>query len=295
MLKLSLTFVSFFIILLFSYHNLLASNPEYSFTNKTNSKNKISTCNDSHALLVFSEDGYLNIKEKDANKKIFPASLVKIMTAYLTFEAIEENKLSLDEVLKVSPRGNYISYINKVTTLHLKIGDNITVQDALNGMVIKSFNGAAVTLAERIAGSEWEFAQIMNKKAADLGMYNTNFRNSSGLHDVSQYTTAYDLKKLIISVKNDFPNYYKIFSIKEIELFDKKFKTHNNVLLTYPGAEGMKTGFTSISGFNLISSAVKDNNRVFSILLSCESSDIRNKTTKGLLDMAFAKIENQGD
>jgi D-alanyl-D-alanine carboxypeptidase len=248
-------------------------------------------CKDTHSSLVFKEDDFLNISEKEAGKKIYPASLVKIMTAFLVFEAIEENKISLDQVLTISPRSNFTSYINKVTTLHLKIGDQITVKDALYGMIIMSFNGAAVALAEEIAGSEWKFSHMMNKKAMEIGMYNSNFRNASGLHDKNQYTTAYDLKKLIIAIKNKFPQYYYIFGLKEIEIFDQKYNSHNDVLMTYDGAEGMKTGFTSISGFNLISSAYKQDHRIFSILLSCESSDIRNKVTKNMLDMAFAKLK----
>ncbi|MFT5795639.1 MAG: D-alanyl-D-alanine carboxypeptidase [Ulvibacter sp.] len=283
----------FFVVISLFCFTVVANDSDHILANNDKVENSINSCNDSHTLLVFLENDYLNIREKDANKKIFPASLVKIMTAYLTFEAIENKQLSLDQILTVSARGNSISYINKVTTLHLKIGDNITVKDALYGMIIKSFNGAAVTLSEAVASSEWEFAKMMSNKSMELGMYNTNFRNASGLHDYDQYTTAYDLKKLIISIKNDFPDYYKIFGIKEIEIFDKKFKSHNNVLLTYPGAEGMKTGFTSISGFNLISAAVKNNKRVFSILLSCESSDMRNKFTKDLLDDAFVKIESR--
>ena len=284
--------VFFFAISLFCFA-VAANDSNHIMSDDDKVKNSINSCNDSHTLLVFSENDYFNIREKDANKKIFPASLVKIMTAYLTFEAIENKKLSLDQILKVSARGNFISYVNKVTTLHLKIGDTITVKDALYGMIIKSLNGAAVTLSESVAGSEWEFAKMMNNKSMELGMYNTNFRNASGLHDSNQYTTAYDLKKLIISVKNDFPDYYEIFGIKEIEIFNKKFKSHNDVLLTYPGAEGMKTGFTSISGFNLISAAVRNDKRVFSILLSCESSNIRNKFTKDLLDGAFVKIDSR--
>ncbi|MDA7705589.1 D-alanyl-D-alanine carboxypeptidase [Rickettsiales bacterium] len=255
-------------------------------------KDPILQCNDTHTSLVFSENIDLNISENEASKKIFPASLVKIMTAYLVFEAIEEGKLSFDQKIKISARSNATSYVNRVTTLHLKIGDEITIKDALYGMIIKSFNGAAVALAEKIAGSEWEFAQMMNKKAIKIGMYDSNFRNASGLHDKGQYTTAYDLKKLILSIKNKYPQYYKIFGMKEIEIFDKKFTSHNNVLLNYKGAEGMKTGFTSLSGFNLISSAYKNDHRVFSILLSCESSNMRNNVTKKMLDEAFFKIAN---
>jgi D-alanyl-D-alanine carboxypeptidase len=279
----------FFLILifLFSSNFLLANN------NNSNPKPKEEKieCNDSHSLLLFLEKDALNLHEKDSNKKIFPASLVKLMTAYLVFEAIEDKKITLDQKITISPRSNAISYVNKVTTLHLKIGDEITIKDALYGMIVKSFNGAAVALAEIIADNEWQFAQKMNQKAIDLGMYNSNFRNASGLHDRGQYVTAYDLKKLIIAIKNDFPQYYEIFGIKEIKIFDKKFISHNEVLKNYKGAEGMKTGFTSISGFNLISSVVKNNDRIFSILLSCESSGMRNKFTKKLLDKAFLKIE----
>lgn len=247
-------------------------------------------CNDTHSLLVFSEDEGRNLIERDADKRLFPASLVKVMTAYLTFEAIENGKLSFDDVLTISHRSNFTSYINGITTLHLKVGDQITVKDALYGMIVKSFNGASVALAEKISDSEWEFAKLMNKKAVEIGMNNTHFRNATGLQDNKQYTTAYDLKKLIIALRKDFPEYYRIFNIKEIEILDKKFITHNNVLLNYKGAEGMKTGFTSLAGYNLISSAFRDDQRIFSILLSCESSSIRNKVTEYVLDKAFIML-----
>ena len=278
---------SLIIIFLFFSNFLFANNINSKFA----TKEEEIECNDTYSLLLFLEKDAINLHEKDSGKKIFPASLVKLMTAYLVFEAIENGKITLDQKITISPRSNAISYVNKITTLHLKIGDEITVKDALYGMIVKSFNGASVALAEMIAGNEWKFAQMMNQKAMDLGMYNSNFRNSSGLHDNGQYVTAYDLKKLIIAIKNDFPQYYEIFGIKEIEIFDKKFISHNEVLKNYKGAEGMKTGFTSISGFNLISSAVRNNDRVFSILLSCESSDMRNKFTEKLLDKAFLKLK----
>jgi D-alanyl-D-alanine carboxypeptidase (penicillin-binding protein 5/6) len=244
-------------------------------------------CNDSYSLLVFSENNKKNLIEKDAGKRIYPASLTKLMTAYLVFEALDSKKISLDKILTISHRGNSMSYLNRVTTLHLKVDEKITTENAMKGMIIKSFNGAAVVLAEAISDNEWQFVQLMNKKAKKLSMFRTNFRNSSGVHDYGQYTTAYDLKKLILAIKNHFPQYYHIFSIKKIRIKDQKFTSHNRVLLEYEGAEGMKTGFTSISGFNLISSAFKKDKRIFSILTSCESSEKRDESTKNILDMAF--------
>jgi D-alanyl-D-alanine carboxypeptidase len=248
-------------------------------------------CSDVYSYLVFEANTGNILSETRSEKITYPASLVKLMTLYLTFEAIEAKKISPTDIITISGRGEEISNVNEITTLHLKEGDEITVKQAIQGTIVKSFNEAAVSLGEIIAGSEWKFARLMNKKAAELGMFDTSFRNASGLHEEGQYTTSYDLARLVLALRKDFPGYYPLFKLKEFEFAGQKYETHNHVLLEYDGAEGMKTGFTSAAGFNLISSAKKSQDRVISVLLSCATSDKRDIFTKELLDKSFSTLK----
>lgn len=251
---------------------------------------KNSGCSTVYSYLVFAEKNSDILLESRAEKISYPASLVKMMTLYLTFEALEQHKISPDTVLKFSARGEEISKVNKVNRLPIVEGDEITVRDAIRAVIVKSFNEAAVALAEAVSGNEWEFARKMNKKARELGMINTSYRNSSGLHEEGQYTTSYDLARLAAALQKDFPNYYHLFALKEFEYRGTKYETHNHVLVDYQGAEGMKTGFTNAAGYNLVAAAKKNDARVTSILLGCETYQKRDEMTKELLDEAFANI-----
>lgn len=252
-------------------------------------------CSDVYSYITF-DAGTGNILSETRSEKItYPASLTKLMTLYLTFEAIEAKKIKPSQIVEVSGRGEEIANVNRVTTLHLKEGDKISIRDAIRGTIVKSFNETAVTLAESVADNEWNFVRLMNKKARELGMFNTSFRNSTGLHEEGQYTTTYDLARLILALRRDFPGYYPLFSLKEFEFNGVKYETHNHVLLDYAGAEGMKTGFTNAAGFNLISSATKSKSRVISILLGCASSQSRDIFTKELLDKSFSDLEKKNN
>jgi D-alanyl-D-alanine carboxypeptidase len=164
------------------------------------------------------------------------------------------------------------------------------VEDAIKGAIVKSFNETTVMLAEAISGSEWEFVQLMNKKAQKLGMEYTNFRNATGLHESGQFTNSYDLARLVLALRRDFPEYYHFFATKEIEIGGMKYKSHNTILFEYPGSEGLKTGFTNAAGYNLIAAAKKNDHRVISILMSCANIKARDEFTKQLLDKAFLEM-----
>jgi len=207
---------------------------------------EITDCSPNNSYVVFEEKNRSILLQKNANEKIYPASLVKLMTLYLTFEALENKKISLNTSIKISQRAEEISRVNKVNTLHLRQGQTITVREAILAIVVRSFNEAAIGLAEIISNDEWQFVKKMNNKALDLGMYNSSFRNASGLHDFSQYTTALDLARLAMSIKKDFPDYYHLFSLKHFKFHREKYKTHNHILDEYRGAEGLKTGFTNV-------------------------------------------------
>ncbi len=250
-------------------------------------------CNANYAALVLDDKNNKILFEKRAEAMIYPASLTKIMTLYLVFEALENKTLKLDEILFASANAEDISKVNKINTLSLKEGDQMTVEEAIKALTVRSFNEAAVMLAERLGGNEWQFVKMMNEKAIVLEMMNTNFRNASGLHEEGQYTTNYDLSRLVINIEKNFAQYQKYFALKEFDYKGIKYVTHNQVLLEYQGANGFKTGFTRAAGFNLIASAKRDGISVKSILTGCESAKARNDFSKELLDLGFKNLNQE--
>lgn len=253
-------------------------------------KSKEKACSTNYSYIVFDEKTDNILFEKKADQILYPASLVKVMTLYLTFEALEKGEIKEDEMLVFSLYGEEVSEVNKVNSFHAKEGEKLMVKDAIHAVIVKSFNEAAVVLAEAVAGDEWHFVRKMNAKAKELGMINTSFRNASGLHEEGQYTTAYDLARLANAITKDFPKYYHLFALKHFSYRGTKYDSHNHVLMEYKGAEGMKTGFTKASGFNLISSAGKKDERVISVLMGCASFKKRDSLMKNLLDDAFEKM-----
>lgn len=252
-----------------------------------------SECERQYSSLVFAENNHEIIFEKRGEEIIYPASLTKVMTLYLVFEALEKHRLELDGEITISANAEDISKVNKINTLNLKEGEKINVDDAIKGTAIKSFNEAAVALAEAVAGDEINFAKMMNQKAFELNMMHTNFRNASGLHDAGQYTTAYDLARLVEALEKNFSQYRKYFAAKKFTFRGNKYETHNHVLLEYEGADGFKTGYTAASGYNLIASAKRGDVRVKSILTGCETYKKRDEYTKNLLDLAFKEIDRK--
>jgi len=247
----------------------------------------IPTCSNIGSLLVVDEESNKILFETNSQKIIYPASLVKMMTAYLTFEALENIQLTLEQEIIFSARAQEISEINKINTLRINDGNKISVEKAIQALIVKSYNESAIVLAEAVADNEWDFVKKMNKKALELGMINTSFRNASGLHEEGQYTTASDLARLALRLKKDFPQFYYFFSLKEFSYKNKIIKSHNRILNEYDGAEGMKTGYTNASGYNLVSSATNKKNRIFSVVTGCSSSRYRDNLSKFLLDLSF--------
>ncbi len=249
-----------------------------------------SSCGANGRYIVFEENNRLILSEQNSASKAYPASLVKLMTLYLTFEALSKHQISLNQQIIISDRAEEISRVNQVNSLRLKTGNKILVKQAIEGVIVKSFNEAAVALAEVVAGDEWNFSRMMNQKALQLQMVGSSFRNSSGLHEEGQYSNASDLAKLTFALRRDFPQFYRFFSLKNFRYKNEIFKTHNHVLLDFKGAEGMKTGFTRASGFNLISSAKRGKSRIFAVLVGCESAARRDKFMTQLLESGFFKI-----
>lgn len=251
------------------------------------SQNSMAKCSDEYALLVLNPNTKKVFFEKRADQLRYPASLTKLMTLYLTFEAIENDKLSMDTKLLVSKRAAAQWKFNA----DLKAGEYVTTEDAVLGIIVKSFNDMAVVLADAVGGNEWNFARMMTNKAQELEMYDTTFRNAAGFTDYQQQTTAYDIAKLAIALKKDFPQYYDLFATKKLIFRGKKYETHNHVLVDYKWAKGMKTGFTRASGYNLVSSAKKDGEELISIIMHCSSIEGRDDYVISVFDDVFAKLE----
>jgi D-alanyl-D-alanine carboxypeptidase len=226
---------------------------------------------------------------KNANEPRYPASLTKVMTLYLLFDALRDGKISMTTKLRVSAHAADQS----PTKLDLSEGDTITVADAIGAIVTKSANDMAVTVAEALAGSEEEFARRMTQKARTIGMLNTTFRNASGLPNDEQKTTAQDLIVLGKSILADHPERCRVFATKYFQYGGEVYRNHNTLLFSYEGMEGMKTGFTSASGFNLIATARRNDKRLLAVVLGGSSSSARNAAMRNILDNAWPKALTQ--
>ena len=212
-----------------------------------------------------------------------PASLTKIMTLYLLFEKLEAGKLKLNTPLKVSEEAAEQS----PTKLGLKAGSTIQVEDAIKGMVTRSANDAAVVVGEAIAGDEEEFAKLMTRKAHALGMTRTVYRNASGLPDDDQVTTARDQAILGRAIQERFPRYYRYFSLPSFKYRGRAMRNHNKLLGRVNGVDGIKTGYTRASGFNLMTSAKADGRQIVSVVLGGRSGASRDKI---MTDLVLANL-----
>ena len=209
-----------------------------------------------------------------------PASLTKIMTLYLLFERIEQRTIGLDTQLSVSEN----AASQAPTKLGLKAGQTIAVEDAIKAMVTKSANDAAVTVAENLGGDEGEFAKLMTHKAHALGMSHTTYVNASGLPDDNQITTAQDQALLGRAIQERFPRYYKYFSTKEFVYRGIAMRNHNHLLGVVGGVDGIKTGYTRSSGFNLVTSVHRDGRYIVAVVLGGHTASERDARMRELID-----------
>jgi D-alanyl-D-alanine carboxypeptidase len=224
------------------------------------------------------------LEEFNADGRTHPASLTKMMTLYLTFESLESGQLHKTQSLRVSAHAAN----QQPSKLDLAAGETITVEQAILALTVKSANDAAVVLAEAIRGSESEFAQTMTQKARELGMTGTTFRNASGLPNPGQVTTARDMAKLARALIRDYPQYYAYFSAREFTFQGNEIPTHNHVLVEYEGADGLKTGYIHSSGFNLVTSAIRNGRRLIGVVMGGQTSSQRDHAMMRLLDNGFA-------
>lgn len=229
------------------------------------------------------------LSANNADELRYPASLTKLMTLYITFGELESGRLKMTDKLKVSRTAANRS----PSKLGLKPGSYITVHDAVMALIVKSANDCATVLAEGIGYSEENFANTMTKVARELGMKNTTFKNASGLPNRAQKTTARDMAVLGAAMYHHYPQYYKLFSAKSFTWQGRKMYTHNHLLKTFKGADGMKTGFTNAAGYNIVTSAEQNGNRVIAVTMGHDTLRQRDRKvaslmTKGLHKLALA-------
>ena len=224
------------------------------------------------------------LHQVNADTPNYPASLTKMMTLYMAFQALESGKLKMDQKLPVSRRAAGIS----PAKLGLRRGQTIRVKDAILALVTKSANDAAVVLAEALGGTEIKFAQKMTSTARALGMRRTSFRNASGLPNRRQLSTARDMAKLAQALVDKYPQYYKYFSTEKFTYNRRTYINHNNLLGHYQGTDGIKTGYTRASGFNLVASAVRDGRRLIAVVFGGKTARSRDRHITSLLDKGFA-------
>jgi D-alanyl-D-alanine carboxypeptidase len=215
-----------------------------------------------------------------------PASLTKMMTLYLLFEALKQGKVTMETPLAVSAH----AVAQKPTKLNLRKGETISVDTAIRAIVIRSANDVAVVIAEALGGTEGHFAEVMTQKAHELGMKDTNFHNASGLPDPLQITTAADLALLARHVAYDFPQYFPYFSLAGFTYKGTWFPTHDNLIGRYDGADGIKTGYTNASGFNLVTSVVREGRFVVGVVMGGRTAIRRDLEMVRILDDTFDKI-----
>jgi D-alanyl-D-alanine carboxypeptidase (penicillin-binding protein 5/6) len=241
------------------------------------------------AIVVDAKSGEI-LYAKHADSPRYPASITKIMTLYLTFEALASGKLHADDKVLVSPH----AAAQAPTKLGVRAGDSVTVTDAMNGMATKSANDMAVAMAEKLGGTESRFAALMTLRAQELGMQNTHFVNASGLPDSRQISSARDIAILSRAVMRDYPQYYKLFSLQEFNFRGQMMANHNHLLGRMPGVDGLKTGFTNASGFNLAVSAVRDNRRLIAVVMGGPTTAQRDQNAEDLLLTGFDVMRRRG-
>ena len=220
---------------------------------------------------------------KNAGERVEPASLTKLMTAYLTFSALKQNQIQPMQTVPVSER----AWKAEGSRMFIEPRKPVTVEELMRGMIVQSGNDACIALAELIAGSEEAFAQQMNREAQRLGMKNTHFMNATGLPNARHYSTAYDLALLAISIIRDFPEYHPLYSMKEYRYNNITQANRNRLLWSDPTVDGMKTGYTENAGYCLITSAKRGERRLISVLLGTASETVRAVESQKLLNYGF--------
>ena len=244
-------------------------------------------------LLLDTTSGQV-IASQDQNMRIEPASLAKIMTAYVAFSAIRDKRLSMNQMVNVSERAWKVDSSSSMMFIDPRVP--VSISDLLHGLMIQSGNDAAVAIAEAVAGDEATFVTLMNREAQRLGLKSTRFANPHGLPDANNYSTAADLANLASHVIRDFPEFYKIDSIKQFTYNKITQQNRNRLLWLDPTVDGMKTGHTDSSGYSMISSARRPNGstgerRLVAVVLGTSSTEVRTQESQKLLNWGFQNFD----
>ncbi|MBU6298916.1 MAG: D-alanyl-D-alanine carboxypeptidase [Alphaproteobacteria bacterium] len=237
------------------------------------------------ALIVDGETGKV-LYARNADAERHPASLTKLMTLYMLFDALKKGQMTMATPLTFSAHAAH----QAATNLRVSPGETIPVETAIKAIVVHSANDVAVAIAESIGGTEAHFAELMNAKARALGMHDTFYHNASGLPDRLQITTARDLAVLARHLAYDFPQYFHFFATEDFVYHGYHYAGYDNVLKHYPGADGMKTGYTAASGFNLVTSVVRNGSQIIGVVMGGRTAPRRDKEMMALLDDTFEKI-----
>jgi D-alanyl-D-alanine carboxypeptidase len=238
------------------------------------------------ALIVDGESGKV-LYARNAAAERHPASLTKMMTLYLLFDALKKGQVTMATELPISAH----AAAQRPTKMYLQPGDSIPVDAAIRAIVVRSANDVAVAIAESLGGTEGHFAEMMTAKARQLGMTDTFYHNASGLPDPLQISTANDLAKLARHLGYDFPQYFHYFSTPGFTYRGVTYPTHDNLIGRYDGADGIKTGYTEASGFNLVSSVVRGRTHLIGVVMGGRTAHRRDREMMNLLDQAFAQIQ----
>lgn len=239
-----------------------------------------------YASLVVNADTGKIIHQVNAHETRYPASLTKMMTLFIAFDAINSGRLHMDQRLPVSA----LAARQECSCLPIKAGDTITVRDAIYGAIVKSANNAAYVLGEAVAGNTTKFAIMMNNKAKQLGMKNTRFINPDGLPHAQQVSTAYDMALLGLALKRDHAKYYHMFSTKSFLFKGQTIHSHNHVMKRYPWADGLKTGYVRSSGFNVVTSAKRSTGNLVAVVMGGQTAKARDDHMISLLEGAYRKM-----
>ena len=239
------------------------------------------------AIIVDADTGKV-LHSASPDRRSYPASLTKVMTLYLLFDALEQGHMRMDTMLPVSAHAAG----QAPSKLGLRPGEHISVQDAILALVTKSANDAAVVVAEALGGTEPGFAVKMTQKAKAVGMASTIYRNASGLPNLGQVTTPRDQSILARSIIRNHPTYYRYFATRSFDWHGQTIASHNRVTLNYAGADGLKTGYINASGFNLITSAVRDGHRLVGVVFGGDTGAWRDHRMIQLLDKGFAQVSS---
>jgi D-alanyl-D-alanine carboxypeptidase len=244
-----------------------------------------------YASIVIDADTGAILHASNPDKRSYPASLTKVMTLFLLFDALEQGKLKLTSQMPVSGHAS----AQAPSKLNLEPGDRISVEEAIEALVTKSANDVAVVIAEAVGGTEASFAQMMTRKARALGMTQTTYRNASGLPDLGQVSTVRDQATLARALIRTYPDYYRYFSTRSFNWNGTVIPSHNRLMLRYAGADGLKTGYIHASGFNLIASARRDGHRIIGVVFGGNTASWRDNHMANLLDKGFARVRSGGE